>query len=255
MVGVPSIPSYIWSSSRCKSLDVLRVALFLALCLSVSLSSEFRVCFIAGRRCSSFPSSLYCFLGFGLLFLLLASIAFHCFGRTSQFRSSRDLASRRVQNFPASDSSSELSSHQIPLGPPGGEEVQNFTASSSSSELSSHQISLGAPSDVCAKTRFQSRGSSTTTAEGLSYCVHHQVHSLRHHRRRDTIPAHAGSPPLQHVSAVWSCCYRLAPSGRPLRLRRAPHSSTWLRGRWYVSAAPASFQPWTLCPTFWTSGR
>ena len=61
-------------------------------------------------------------------------------------------------------------------------------------------------------------------------------------------------PPLQHISAVWSCCYRLAPSGRPLRLRVAPRSSTWLRGRWYVSAAPATVQPRTLFPTSWTSG-
>ena len=50
-----------------------------------------------------------------------------------------------VQNFFASRSSSELNSHQFPLGAPRGQEVQNFTASCSSSEPSSHQISLRAP--------------------------------------------------------------------------------------------------------------
>ena len=52
------------------------------------------------------------------------------------------------------------------------DEVQNFLASRSSSELSSHQFSLRAHPDVCAKTRFQSHGSSTTAAQGLLYCVH-----------------------------------------------------------------------------------
>ena len=28
-----------------------------------------------------------------------------------------------------------------------------------------------------------------------------------------------GSPPLQRISAVWSCCFRLALTGRPLRLQ------------------------------------
>ena len=36
------------------------------------------------------------------------------------------------------------------------------------------------------------------------------------------------SPPLQHISAVWSCCFRLALSGRPLRLRVVPCSSLQL---------------------------
>ena len=54
--------------------------------------------------------------------------------------------------------------------------------------------------------------------------------------------------------AVWSCGYRLAPSGRPLRLRLAPRSSSWLRGRLYTSAAPARAQPQTLLPASWTSG-
>ena len=128
---------------------------------------------------------------------------------------SKSFAVGGVQNFIASRSSSELSSHRFPLGAPRGQEVQNFSACCSSSELSSHQISLTAHSDVCAKSRFQSHESSTTIAKGLSYCVHHQVHSPRHRRRRGTTPAHAGSPPLQHISAVWSCCFRLAPSGRP----------------------------------------
>ena len=83
-------------------------------------------------------------------------------------------------------------------------------------------------SDVCAKTRFKSHGSSTTAAKRLSYCVHQQALSQRQRRRRGTIPAHAGSPPLQHISAVWSCCFRLTPSGRPLRLRVAPCSPTQL---------------------------
>ena len=68
------------------------------------------------------------------------------------------------------------------------------------------------------------------------------------------LPAHAGSPPLQHISAVLRCCYCLAPSRRPLRLLVAPCSKTWLRGRWYMSAAPARVQPRTLFPTSWTKG-
>ena len=55
----------------------------------------------------------------------------------------------------------------------------------------------------------QDHGSSTTTAKGLSHGLHHQGHSPRHRRRRGIVLAHAGSPPLQHISAVWSCCYRL----------------------------------------------
>ena len=70
MVGVPSIPSYTWSSSRCKSLGVFHVAPLLDLCLSLL------GLFIAERRCSSSSSSLCCLLGFGLFTCYLRFLAF-----------------------------------------------------------------------------------------------------------------------------------------------------------------------------------
>ena len=96
MVGAFSIQSYTWSSSRCNSLGVFQIASLFDLCLSlVSLFSQHWACLLPDAVVPLFP--------------LLCVVPF----RASQFLSSRNLAEGRVQNFPASRSSSELSSHQI----------------------------------------------------------------------------------------------------------------------------------------------
>ena len=243
--------SYTWSSSRCKSLGVFQIASLLDLCLSlVSLFSQHWACLLPDVVVPLFP--LLCIVCWDSAYFPVTGVfGTLCFVRTSQFHSSRDLAQGRVQNFTAICSSYELSSHQIstrtgsskpprwcqptraelssnPLGAPSGEEVQNFTAGRSSSELGPHQISIRALSGVCVKTRLLSRGSSTTAAKGLSYCVRRQVHPPRHRRRRGTVPAHVGE---SATTAYFGCMELLLPlalSGQPLRLRVVPCSSMQL---------------------------
>ena len=106
-----------------------------------------------------FPLLCLVILGVGsspLSSVLVAVPFFEGFGRGEEFKTSPRVAA-----------------HPSRLGAP--QEVRNFPASPSSSELSSHQISLRAHSGVC-----------TTAAERLSHCVPPQVHSLTHRKHRGT---------------------------------------------------------------------
>ena len=146
-----------------------------------SLVSHHSALFIAGRSCSSFFHFFVLFPGIRLIFPLLA---YWAFSATHVLRSSfsEGFAEGRVQNFPASRSSSELSSYQITLR-----------------ALSGCLRQVSTP---------YSHGSSTTTAKGLSFCVQQQVHSLRHRRHRGTIPALAGK---SATTAFLGCMELLLP--------------------------------------------
>ena len=74
-------------------------------------------------------------------------------------------------------------------------------------------------------------------------------------------PILSDCPPPSHAIVDGLVPPALAPRPDSLlpRLRTsipdpAPLSSAWLRGRWYMSTAPARVQPRTLFPTSWTSG-
>ena len=130
------------------------------------------------------------------------------------------------------------------------QQVLNFPASFIRAELPSNVYRR---SLRMAASRLDSQvgGSHTTTAEGLSLCLHHLGHSLRHRRRRGTAPAPAGesaTAALCLYGAVATALSSVPPSSCPTSTLHVCVTRAMDR-----SATSARVQPRTLFPTSWSS--
>ena len=128
-----------------------------------------------------------------------------------------ELSSNLCRNSPRTKSS-ELSSHQMSIRALVRQEVQDFSASRCPFEVISECSLLTRTHSLMGRVPLQLKGCPTVYILKLTHHAIGGVAVQYLHLR--------GTPPLQHISAVWSCGYRLHPC------RGVPSSLS--TSSWYV---------------------